>query len=332
MRNESGFSEQRINRIKSIEQSLAEFKKENLSLMGKKLEIRGTEDGKDVYNITAPVEIEGVNYILGREESAESAIDSKIVWLKQEERVWTVDRTKPILEGEDPSITKIKSKEGKEKLVLGIVKVTRDDNSNIDWKTHFYQGENLAELTKSMSKETPFSMGPDRMKDIRIFSFPDGRIAVFTRPQSQAIGSGRIGFILLDSIDDFNAENLSKAKVIEGQFIEGEWGGVNEIHLLEDGRLGILGHIAKISKEENGNKFREYCAMTFIFDIETGKASPIKIIASIDNFPDGETKNKYLEKVVFSGGLDVNNDGSATLYAGLRDKENGTLHIEKPFS
>ena len=331
MRNEPGFNEQKINKAKSIEELLAEFKKENPSLMGEKLEIKGAENGKDIYNITAPIEIKGTSYILGREESAESAIDSKIVWLKQEEGIWTVDRTKPSIAGEDPNIAKIKNKEGKEELVLGAVKVTRDDG-NTDWKTHFYRGKNLKELTKSMSKDIPFSIGLDRMKDIRLISLPDGRMAVFTRPQGEAIGSGRIGFILLDSIDDFNAENLSKAKVIEGQFIKGEWGGVNEIHLREDGRLDVLGHIAKIFKEENGNKFREYYSMTFTFNIETEEASPIKIIAGIDNFSDGEAKNKYLKKVVFSGGLDMNDDGSATLYAGLRDKENGNLHIKKPFA
>ena len=237
----------------------------------------------------------------------------------------------PNLEGEDPSITKIKNKEGKEELVFGVVKATYKDG-RADWKTYFYQGENLEELKKFISEETPFAIGPDRMKDIRIISLPDGRMGVFTRPQGEAVGSGRIGFILLDSIDDFNEENISKAKVIEGQFIEGEWGGVNEIHLLEDGRLGVLGHIARIPEEKDGNKFREYYSMTFTFDIGSGEASPIKIIATRDNFPTGEAKSPFLENVVFSGGLTINNNGTATLYVGLSDKEAGIMTIKNPFA
>ena len=75
---------------------------------------------------------------------------------------------------------------------------------------------------------------------------------------------------------------MQKAVVLEGQFLPEEWGGCNELHLLRNGKVGILGHIAKYDEAKN----RHYYATAFCFDYRTGEYTPMKIIAVRDNFLD----------------------------------------------
>ncbi len=67
---------------------------------------------------------------------------------------------------------------------------------------------------------------------------------MFSRPQGTLGGRGQIDFAPLNSLDELTATALDTAPLLAGQFLSEEWGGANELHLLADERLGVLGHTA----------------------------------------------------------------------------------------
>ena len=306
---------------KSSIELLQEFKQqEEIEKMprGERLKFKGV-GGKDVYNITAPFEVDGVNYILGRVEPRGSHTDTESMFFIKEEGYWIPDKSKPIFEMQDPFFTKID-----DELIVGGVETFRDKNSKssdeVTWKTVFYKGKNLNDLEK-------FAEGPEGMKDIRVIKLPNDKIGVFTRPGSlktrekDGIG-GNIGYIEIDSLNELNIENINKAKIIEGFFAKGEWGGVNEVHLLNNGKLGVLGHIAFNGKE----KSKHYYGIIFSFDSESKQVSGKKIISTAGCFNDGEVKKESLRDVFYSGGLKIENN-EVRIYGGIGDAEAGSKKV-----
>jgi hypothetical protein len=196
----------------------------------------------------------------------------------------------------------------------------KSNKQDLSFRTRFYRGNSIDNMNY-------FTRGPWGMKDIRFILLPSGNIAVFTRPQGKKGRRGKIGFTILSSIKSLTPRVLSRAELIKNQFARGEWGGVNEIHLLKNGKLGILGHIAKFGK----SKLRYYYPISFMFDHETRQFSGMKILATRENLPKGEAKKSDLYNVVFPGGLVRMKNGLAKLYCGVGDAESYQITIEDPF-
>ena len=169
--------------------------------------------------------------------------------------------------------------------------------------------------------------GPPNMKDIRLLEWDDGRVLVLTRPQGFKGGRGRIGYYLADSLESISAAEIYSAPLLDGLCAEEEWVGANEAHRLTDGRVGILGHVAKF--RDSGE--RVYQAMVFCLDVASGAVSPPRVIARRADFPDGPAKRADLTDVLFSGGLVRLDQGEALLYVGLSDAESGCMRIADPF-
>ena len=297
---------------------MAEFKKKEKLSTGEKLKFSGVE-GKDVYNISAPFTVGEENFITGRVENRENCKGCQVKFFQENDGVWSPTLGTPILNLEDGFTKHINNE-----IVIGGVETyhdpIEDDAENIGYHTMFYKGKDLTSLTK-------FTKGPDRMKDIRLIQKSDGTICVFSRPQGEENGRGKIAYCEIKDINDLTPENILKSQVIDCQFDSEEWGGTNELHLLENGKIGVLGHIAHL----DDNDQKHYYAMSFIYDPKTHTASPIKIIAIRKEFPDGPAKHPELDDVIFPGGLIRNKDGTATLYVGLSDTEAGILVITDPF-
>jgi hypothetical protein len=166
------------------------------------------------------------------------------------------------------------------------------------------------------------------MKDIRLTPLPTGNILVLTRPQGQIGGRGKIAMTAIDDFKFLGPEVINKAKVLEGLFPQEEWGGANELHLLKNGWVGVLGHIAKFDGEGN----RHYFPMAFAVDPSTGRRRPMKILLKRSQLPRGASKRPDLEDVLFSGGLVRTGDGTAELYVGAGDAEVYRVTIPDPFS
>jgi len=293
--------------------------KESLPI-GEKLRFSGVGE-KDVYNISGPFRIGNATVLVGRVEARGSWADSHLLFFEEKKGLWTPVENAPILRLEDGFATHI----GDETIVGGVEIYPNPaavNYRNVGYRTVFYRGDDLTSLQK-------FAVGPDMMKDIRLAPLANGRIGVCTRPQGGRNGKGRIGYVELRHLQDLNAENILNAKIIENQFAPEEWGGVNELHPLPDGTIGVLGHVAR--KDAQDAKLHYY-AMSFVYDPENHRASPLEIIATRRNFPPGETKRPDLEDVVFPGSLMRNDDGTAALYAGLSDVEAGKIIVPDPFA
>ncbi|OWR28524.1 hypothetical protein CDO73_18445 [Saccharibacillus sp. O23] len=278
--------------------------------------IFGGVGGRDVYNIAAPFEDEGESVIAGRVERRDSE-ESEIVFFTEKEGVWTPREGAPVLRLQDPFRAEIDGE-----LLIGGVETYPDPDrpGGLLWRTVLHRGTKIADLK-------PFFRGPERMKDLRLTRLTDGGVGVFTRPQGDKGGRGKIGFLRLEALDELNADDIEQAPLLEPQFDDEEWGGANEIHLLADGRLGVLGHIACF--DDHGD--RHYYPMTFVFDPETGMHTEIRLLAVRADFLPGPSKRPDLRDVVFSGGLIRQSGGRALLYAGVSDAEAQVLEVDDPF-
>lgn len=275
-------------------------------------------DGLDVYNISVPFQNRGNLYIAGRVEKRTSELSRVIIFSKNND-VYTPASPAVIFQYlQDPFVTSIHGE-----IIIGGVQIETDVQNHekiICYRTLFYKGTDIFHLQL-------FAKGPDRMKDIRITELPDGKIGVFTRPQGGEAGKGKIGFIRLNRLEDLNTENILKAEIINSFFTDDEWGGVNDIHILKNGLLGIVGHIAYMSE---GNT-RHYFSTAFAFNPDNFDHTPIKIIAKRSDLLSGPTKRKDLEDVLFSGGI-IRKGKYAELYTGVSDAEAQCTVIDDPFA
>jgi hypothetical protein len=300
--------------IKSCRELLTEYEAKKRNVKAEKIKFIGVED-YDVYNITAPFENKGEKVIAGRVEKRDSE-DSRVLFFKKEYDKWVQADELKEFHLQDPFVTRINSE-----LVFGGVETIKDENNKIiSWKTNFYRGNSINELEY-------FAEGPEGMKDIRLVELPNDKVGVFTRPQGEIGGRGTIGFCTINSLEELNTKKINSADLLNNQFLDSEWGGVNEVHLLENNLLGVLGHIAAFDQEDN----RHYYPMSFAFNYSTEKASDIKIIAQRSDLPEGPAKREDLEDVLFSGGLVRKDTGIAELYLGVSDVEAYKLEIEDPF-
>lgn len=308
-------SQKCVNEPKSVDQMLLEFQGKDFRDNSSLIRFKGVADGKDIYNITAPFASDGTKYIAGRVEARDSEY-SEIMFFQQEEDGWMVQKDIQPLQLQDPFVTRVDGK-----LILGGVEVFKDQENpgKLNYRTVFYKGTSIRNLER-------FAQGPDGMKDIRLCQLDDQRILVMTRPQGAVGGRGKNAYRIIDSLEQLNIENIERAEILEGQFLPEEWGGCNELHLLKNGKVGILSHIAKYDKAGN----RHYYATVFCFDYVNGKHSPMYIIAIRDNFQEGPGKRDDLKDVIFSGGL-IRKNGMAELYCGVSDTQGHMITIRDPF-
>jgi hypothetical protein len=272
---------------------------------------------RDVYNIAAPFELDGQQVIAGRVESRDVE-HSEIVFFSLINDAWQPVFSAATFPGlQDPCIAFIGGE-----IILGGVRfpVPMGDGS-IGWRMEFYRGCSLNNLKL-------FLVGPDKMKDIRLVELADERIGILTRPQGTKGGRGKIGFLIAAGLKAITPRAIQEAPLFENQCRNDEWVGANEAHLLQNGMLGVLGHIAYFDEHEH----RHYYAMAFCVDSFNGCATPPEIIASRSDFPCGPAKRPDLVDVMFSGGLVRHENGTATLYAGLSDAEAGSVLLTDPFA
>lgn len=301
--------------IQTCKELLAAFQNNPQTTNPEKLRFTN-DDHKDIYNITAPFKDDGKGTIAGRVESRDSE-ESEVHFFTEENGVWKQKKDTPIFKLQDPFVTKIAGE-----LIFGGVETFSHPTKkhSLGWRTILMKGSTIANLKQ-------FAIGPDGMKDIRLVELLDGSIGMFTRPQGEKGGRGKIGFKRLSSIDKITVDEIENTPLLENQFVDNEWGGVNEAQVLSNGKVGVLGHVARFDRQKN----RHYYPMVFMIDPETGYYSDMKIIATRANFQKGPCKRADLQDVVFSGGLIRKPNKTADLYAGISDVEAQKITIPDPF-
>lgn len=303
---------------KSCGQLLEQFRQSRRAdaAFGEKLAFAGV-GGKDVYNITAPFRDDGEWVIAGRVEDRHSEI-SEVMFFVDRSGTWTPREGAPVFNLQDPFVSTVQGE-----MVFGGVEVYFDGDDPhyvTSWRTVFYRGRSVNELK-------PFSKGPLTMKDIRLVELANGRVGIFTRPMMVGGARALIGYAEVGELAELTEDVMANAELLHGQFIPEEWGGANEAHLLTNGKVGVLGHIACMED----NNIRHYYPMTFGFDPATRQSTPIKLLAERSMFPDGPAKRPDLQDVLFSGGMIRMEDGKARMYTGVSDAEAHVLIIDDPF-
>ncbi len=301
---------------KSSVELLKEFMARKPSSLGQKLIFTGVGT-RDVYNISAPFKDNGELVIAGRVEDRDNE-SSEVMFFVQRRGEWVPRNGAPVFALQDPFFAFIGGE-----LVFGGVEVYFDGNDPhyvTSWCTVFYRGHSIQELE-------PFAKGPLTMKDIRLVGLDSGRIGVFTRPMMVDGARALIGYAEIATLEELTEQTINDADLPRQQFLPEEWGGANEAHLLSNGMIGVLGHIARME----ANNIRHYYPMVFAYNPADHRYTPIKLIATRGMFPDGPAKRPDLEDVIFSGGLVRHNDGTASLYAGVSDAEAHVIRISDPF-
>ncbi|EUJ49335.1 DUF1861 family protein [Paenilisteria rocourtiae] len=302
--------------MKDIAILLKEYRAGNEPAKVERLNFVGAGD-KDVYNISAPFVVDGKEVIAGRMESRDSEM-AEIGFFEKQDLTWVLLANMPKLALQDPFVTRIDGD-----LMIGGVEVfpSKDDPEKLAWRTCLYRGKDIADLTL-------FFEGPVGMKDLRLKQLPSGEIVVLTRPQGEKGGRGKIGFCLIEKLADLTVVLIEDAPLLEPHFADEEWGGANEMHLLKNGNLGVLSHIANFDAAGD----RHYYAAICVIDPKTGAiVVPMEIIAERADFLVGPTKRADLKDVVFSGGLIRNVSGTADLYVGISDADAQKRTIRDPF-
>lgn len=303
-----------MDKARSIKSLLGSYNPAHIKKI-RRLKFIGVE-GRDVYNITSPFRIKRTFYLLGRVEPRDDETSAKAMFFRRPRgsNKWFLDENTPVYNLQDPFIFKFRDTN-----IFGGVEIKKTPREKVRYRNVFYNGKDLHRFRS-------FARGPWGMKGIRFVYLPNKKIGVFTRPQGKKGRRGKIGFETVDALNKITPRRLSRAEIIHGMFKRGEWGGVNQVHVLKNGKLGVLGHIAMFGKD----KHRYYYPIVFMFDYETNEFSNMKIIATRSDLPDGHSKREELYHVIYPGGI-VREGRLAKLYAGVSDAESYEITMEDPF-
>ena len=237
---------------------------------------------------------------------------------------WNLAENTEKLPLQDPFVTFVDGK-----LVLGGVSVEFPTvpGGDTHWHTDFYIGTPF--------KLEKFLSGPAQMKDIRLAQLPNGKIAVCSRPQGSSMEKygciAKVGFTVVNSLSGLTAETIENAPYLEKLFEDDEWGGVNQLIVLKNGKLGAVGHKACRTYDENGKQLLHYYGMAFAIDPETREITQNKLIVTRDCFPESAKKRADLSDVTFTSGVKRLSGGLAEVYTGLSDAAIGYAVIRDPF-
>ncbi len=281
----------------------------------------------DVYNPTAP--FHGV--IVGRVEKRDSE-HSKSVFFKYDENLVSngnklhVDDSAAVFENlQDPFFS-----EHAQFILFGGVKLISQQKDSSTFRTVIFKANDV----HGLDPNNVFASGPLGEKDIRVLQLEENSVIVSRRPQGGEYGKGRIYYQLIGGVDDLpktlaaldGIRYLSTPQLDE-HYAAGGWAGVNQMLKLEDGRVGVIGHLGRF--DESGG--RNYSAFALKLDPRTGDATEFKIIADIGSVPKMDPKRPDLSDVVFPGGLVRHPDGTARLFLGVRDSYSVELDLPDPF-
>lgn len=281
----------------------------------------------DVYNPSAP--LRGV--IAGRVEKRNSEYSKSVFFAYDKDLVKNgslleVDGKAPVFDNlQDPFLSQYK-----QDVIFGGVRLISQQKDNSTFRTVIFRAKDIY----SLDPNAIFAAGPIGEKDIRVLELDDGAVLVARRPQGGDYGNGRIYYQLIDGIEllpgvlgAFDGAKYLSTPLLEEHYATGGWAGINQMLRLEDGTVGIVGHLGRF--DQSGN--RDYKAFALRLDPRSGTATEMKIIADIGNVQKRDPKRQDLLDVVFPGGIERHGDGTASLFLGVRDSYTVELSIPDPF-
>lgn len=314
-------------------EKLAEAMKEQL-IAFEYTEEEAAAHSKDLtaYNPTAPFLFNGCQYILVRVEPRNAPYSMVALFREHnggKSLKWELTEEMPIYKHcEDPFY--IGEIDGVYYFGMAEIKKENPDGSIPVHSVIYRFRDNSKDFIKDFRAAEKFLNGPNDLKGIRFCKLVEGKYALLRRPRGGGLGNGRIALTLFTSMNNLT-EGIKRPvcfdEIIDYLFSDHEWGGTNQLIVLKNGLLGILGHIARVDKD--GKK--DYAAAAIIIDPGTKKALHIEVIATTYSFSGITPKNIEMDEILYSGGIIRRENGMATLYAGLGDTVAGFIEIPDPF-
>ena len=281
-------------------------------------------EGVDVYNCSVPFDWQGRRYLFGRVERREDWANSvTVLFAETAPDCYAPAAGAVVYPLEDPHIAVIGGE-----LILGGTHVRKSRGKIDTLYGYYYRGQDPRFLSH-------YTCGPANMKDIRLVEMADGRTGVFTRPRGKDVAArygseAVVGFAVLESPDELDASITDRARVIDGLFSPGEWGGCNQCYLLKDGRIGVIGHRCYRDPAAE-TELQVYLNTAFIFDPVSFAVTDMQVIGEKASYPDTPAMLPYLADCAFTSGIVMRPDGKADLYSGLGDVAQGRAVIDAPF-
>ena len=318
---------------------------------GHLLEVHGIKSGEIAYNPAVIVQknikkiVHGVNIIAARVESLNSHwLDPKlydphvVFFIQQDDVLVPIPNTPVFHKFEDPWATWLSDSNDKPQLLFGGVKIDFNGKTPVV-KTQFY----LASSVQELDVDHPIAEIRS-MKDVRVAQLQTGKIAVFTRPTTDEAFPGRIGFTIINNIQDIG-KAVGYAKLLKFNLDENAKIGANEAYAITKREsTGVLKesihvccHVATTDPiKQDGNE---------IFDFEKGpihyagyqfELNPnnpyddiiaLHKIADRSDFPvnNKSSKGERFDDVIFPGG--TGGPKETQYFTGVEDARIGVIDM-----
>ena len=293
--------------------------------MGILLDVQGIKSGEIAYN--PAVIIQGnTKIIAARVESLDShwldpdLYDPHIIFFTQHDNVLLPIPDMPVFHKcEDPWATWVDSSNEKPQLLFGAVKIDFDGKNPVI-TTQIY----LAPSVQELNVNNPIAKIRN-MKDVRVAQLHTGKIAVFTRPTEGEAYPGRIGFTMIDNINDIE-KSITSAKLLKFDLDEDLKIGANEAFEVKE-MINVFCNVAKIEPTK-----LHYAGYQFKIDPNNPFENIIALnkIADRRDFPvnNKSSKGHRYDDVVFPCG--TGGPKETQYFAGVEDARIGVKELS-PF-
>jgi len=309
------------------------------------LDVIGIEPGEIAYNPAVIVQrnkhtvASGAPVIAVRVENLNSDwLNPKLYnphimfFTRQNDALIPLPGTPVFLGCEDPWATWMRGKDREPQLLFGVVKVDFAGKEPVI-TTQLY----LAQSVQDLRTENPIAIIRG-MKDVRVAPLLDGRLAVFTRPLTGAAYPGRVGFAIIDSIEEIEKAVIN-APLLPFSLDKNERIGVNEAYEIGPSTLHVFCHIARVDPmQQDGREVFDFDRgiihySGYQFDLDPNHPYDDNIalhkVADRSNFPinSGPSKGKRYDDVIFPGG--TGGLGQTQYYCGVEDAQVGVIDFKK---
>lgn len=308
---------------------------------GRFLKIQGIKGEEIAYNPAVIVQKNvnkingGVNIIAARVENLNSNwLDRKfynphiMFFTLQNDRLVPVPETPVFRQYEDPWATWLVGKDNELQLLFGGVKVDRSkEEPVITTRIH------LSPSVQELNPDLPF-VEIRGMKDVRFAQLPNGQLAVFTRPITGDAYPGRIGFKIINDIEEIkNSETVRNIKLLKFDLNPFCKIGTNEAFFVkETGLLHVFGHIAFVDGDNFSDESKpiHYAGCEFEVDPKFPFDNIItpRVTVKRSDFPENTKKSKgsRFNDVIFPGGS--GGPGETLYFAGVEDALIGVISLK----
>lgn len=237
---------------------------------------------------------------------------------------------------EDPWATWIKSGDKVPQLLFGAVKF---DSKNHLVSTHLFIAENV----RGLNKTNPVAIIKG-MRDIRVTQIKNGQLAVFTRPTQGQAHPGRIGFTLINTVEEIETA-VTKAPLLKFNLNIHTKIGANEAWtqtitnssgIIQES-IHVFCHLGTTDPTRQNDRLVHdfehdpihYSGYEFNLDPQNPFAKPLTLrkIADRRDFPKNTllSKNILYKDVIFPGG--TGGSDFSEYYAGVEDARVGVLDL-----